>query len=719
MMGEVRIDELESLYRREYRRFVRVAAAILRDEAGAVDAVQDAFASAIRRRRQFRGEGPLEAWVWRMVVNAALKERRRPAHPGLNGLELEAPTEQSTRVAEFDRAVTGTAARGALPSLLRRPGLRLDRDRIADLAGNGRGDPQCRTRLASTLAAGGTTMNEFSSHVFDQLDAYTPEPRALPEWDDVVARAHKARVRGLVVVFAAALTLFGSAAAVTAALGGFDRWLSGEPGKPASSAEQKIFETANGRSWAAFPTDTELRELIRTVVDGKTYVLFGFRSGNTLCLKLKAVSLGHSAGASCTPVATVAHATAPIVVVNRDWGFQDRHGHESAQVSFGIVADGVRRVDVSATDGSHRATVGGNAYLFAENDPNTGNRVLAVSALSPDARRSTISFRTTYGLGWESEVARSPRGPNHVEASIPHPRIGWYARGEHRGRSGDQLKSTLGISPTGSYVKPDPLSDVVVGLYGNLCLALIADGSAGEGCNSRESFFALGPLNVMISGGGGTQAMVVAGAAADGVSRVIAFGSDGQQLLVPLRNNLFAARVALPRFPIRLVGYDKRGRIVAIRTLRSGPSGSVLPASAWTPLGPRIHVRGPGGATAILRVTRGTDNVRCWIAVFSTGESRRGCKPTYPTGPWVYADLVQPAGRDLFVVGNVRPPVKILKLRFEDGTTTTRRPTADLFLFAIPRRYLRTERQLAFVRGYDAHGQVIQRAPVLFKVRAS
>jgi hypothetical protein len=38
-------------------------------------------------------------------------------------------------------------------------------------------------------------------------------------------------------------------------------------------------------------------------------------------------------------------------------------------------------------------------------------------------------------------------------------------------------------------------------------------------------------------------------------------------------------------------------------------------------------------------------------------------------------------------------------------------------VFAIPRRYLRAERQLAFVRGYDAKGKVVQRAPVLFKER--
>jgi RNA polymerase sigma-70 factor (ECF subfamily) len=100
MMGMVELSELESLYRREYRRFLRVAAAILRDEARAVDAVQEAFVSAIRHRRQFRGEGSLEAWVWRLVVNAALKERRRRAHVSLTDLELVAPpSEESTGVA--------------------------------------------------------------------------------------------------------------------------------------------------------------------------------------------------------------------------------------------------------------------------------------------------------------------------------------------------------------------------------------------------------------------------------------------------------------------------------------------------------------------------------------------------------------------------------------------------------------------------------------------
>jgi RNA polymerase sigma-70 factor (ECF subfamily) len=70
-------SELEALYRGHYRQFLRVAAAIVADESSGHDAVQDGFAQALREQQSFRGEGPLQAWVWRTVVNAALAARRR------------------------------------------------------------------------------------------------------------------------------------------------------------------------------------------------------------------------------------------------------------------------------------------------------------------------------------------------------------------------------------------------------------------------------------------------------------------------------------------------------------------------------------------------------------------------------------------------------------------------------------------------------------------
>jgi RNA polymerase sigma-70 factor (ECF subfamily) len=69
------IGELEALYRERYRHFLRVASLIVGDLERAHDAVQEGFAAAIRSRRSYRGDGVLEAWVWRMVVNAAREQR--------------------------------------------------------------------------------------------------------------------------------------------------------------------------------------------------------------------------------------------------------------------------------------------------------------------------------------------------------------------------------------------------------------------------------------------------------------------------------------------------------------------------------------------------------------------------------------------------------------------------------------------------------------------
>jgi RNA polymerase sigma factor (sigma-70 family) len=70
------LAELELLYRERYPAFLRVARATVRDHGAAADAVHDAFVQAVRNRRSFRGDGTLEGWVWRMVVNAARKRRR-------------------------------------------------------------------------------------------------------------------------------------------------------------------------------------------------------------------------------------------------------------------------------------------------------------------------------------------------------------------------------------------------------------------------------------------------------------------------------------------------------------------------------------------------------------------------------------------------------------------------------------------------------------------
>lgn len=70
------VEEIEAVYRERLEAFVRVCVAILGDRELAVDAVQEGFASTIRNRASFRGEGTVEGWVWGAVVNAARNHRR-------------------------------------------------------------------------------------------------------------------------------------------------------------------------------------------------------------------------------------------------------------------------------------------------------------------------------------------------------------------------------------------------------------------------------------------------------------------------------------------------------------------------------------------------------------------------------------------------------------------------------------------------------------------
>jgi len=101
------VEELEALYRGRLRDFTRAATAIAGDPDSGSDAVQDAFAKALRKRRRYR-EGNLEAWVWQIVVNtardAARRRRRRAPQPPIEtrahelGLPLELLTERQREV---------------------------------------------------------------------------------------------------------------------------------------------------------------------------------------------------------------------------------------------------------------------------------------------------------------------------------------------------------------------------------------------------------------------------------------------------------------------------------------------------------------------------------------------------------------------------------------------------------------------------------------------
>ena len=102
------LDEIEALYRGRFDAFIRTATAICGDSDAGRDAVQEAFASAVRRRSTFRRDGTLEAWLWSIIVNEARsRARRRDPVPGMR----TAPSEDG-RGSETDAL---RAALAALP----------------------------------------------------------------------------------------------------------------------------------------------------------------------------------------------------------------------------------------------------------------------------------------------------------------------------------------------------------------------------------------------------------------------------------------------------------------------------------------------------------------------------------------------------------------------------------------------------------------------------
>jgi RNA polymerase sigma-70 factor, ECF subfamily len=72
----------EALMRRHNGRLFRVARSILRNDADAEDALQDAYLEAYRHLDEFRAEAQLSTWLTRIVVNQALMRLRRQKRDG-------------------------------------------------------------------------------------------------------------------------------------------------------------------------------------------------------------------------------------------------------------------------------------------------------------------------------------------------------------------------------------------------------------------------------------------------------------------------------------------------------------------------------------------------------------------------------------------------------------------------------------------------------------
>jgi hypothetical protein len=559
--------------------------------------------------------------------------------------------------------------------------------------------------------------------VLDELGELSPfEPELRGDWAAVLAASgpplrslsRKRRAAFTLAAIVAGLVLIGSAlgAAGIGPLSPIGAWLRGTPGSPAPRSAVRSFRAENGHSWASFPRTAKLRMLIARSFGGQRYVLYGFRSGNSVCLTLAAKTLRTSLGPACAPVSAVEHLSAPVLAVAADRtvaAFPDRR---SAQVSFGISADQVRRVVVETVDGNHTAAVGGNAYLWVDTSPASFDRVTALDVTTANGASTRVPVEIS-DLLVGPVAPPTPTGPTRVQKTIRDPHVGWVRRGETRGLSQQQahLTPTQSRLVPGSgvrFFKPDPTSNIVVGFDGG-CLYL--DG--GSACIGPTDMFKRGPLWYMVSVGGGVNRSdvfsTVAGVAADGVAYVRAFLSDGTSVRLPLEDNVFAG--VIPNHPpFKLVAYAADGEVVGLVTLADRPPA---PRAARR-LHPVLHVTGAGAATATLSVGLPVHGTQCWRLVTSANRGQHECTAAV-TGPSVTLQGVQSAGGAVFVFGTTRSPVARVYLLFDDGTRTAVERAGTWFLGTVPARELAHTRRRARVVGVTRSGDVVQRPAFFYK----
>src|SRR5262252_5001708 len=111
----------EALMRRYNRSLFRTARAILRDDAEAEDALQEAYLQAYRTIGTYRGDAKLSTWLARVVANEALMRLRKqvrrativPLTPGVEVEELQSIADES-----MDKGPESSARRAEMRKLL-------------------------------------------------------------------------------------------------------------------------------------------------------------------------------------------------------------------------------------------------------------------------------------------------------------------------------------------------------------------------------------------------------------------------------------------------------------------------------------------------------------------------------------------------------------------------------------------------------------------------
>jgi hypothetical protein len=588
-------------------------------------------------------------------------------------------------------------------------------------------------------------MTESELVLRELLGNLVPDRVEASEWEDVLRRAgvarRRARWRRPLVLALAAVALAGLAVspvgtAIADSVGGFAAWIRGEPGTPATPEEQQAFERANERTWVKFAPGTKLRRLIQTQIAGTTFTLYGFRSGDDLCLRFLARGQETDTSTYCAPVRALQTDPAPAVVVATDEGIgltdvppnEDGYRPPAYSATFGIASDGVQTVVLHGDDGTHQALLGGNAFLSVDDHPKLGARVRSAEAVAANGARAELPLQAS-PFGYFDRPAppkgQSP-GPTEVERKVDGGSIEWVERDEPRGdplpsnHIGPFLKGPAGRRQhllLARTIQPDPDDYLRVGVVAvspghtlrdpgaMLCSLLIDRDGAGGGCSPGDRLFNRAPFTFGSSGSGTSQYSVLSGLASDDVAKLELFSLRGGTVDVPLRDNAWLVRVASGDYPLRLVAYDREGRVIGIEMQQSDGLTSPAPAEAKSSVRRLARVVGESGQTATLRAGTAVGGYRCFSIEVSNRGGGGGCTRWPIDGrPLAFVEAAATHG-DVFLTGPLPPAVAAISVSLPRDETVRAEPISSFLVYAVPHGFIPRLPFTITLHALDAHGR--------------
>lgn len=583
-------------------------------------------------------------------------------------------------------------------------------------------------------------MLDVEAVILAELEQLASSPAPDANWSDVLARAgesdapRRASWRRLLVLAAAGvLAVVVVAAALAATFGGFTAWLSGEPGKPAPSSAQNAFARST-RSWKGFPSSAQLRQLIETRIGRATYTLYGFRGSGSFCLRL--IVTGDPSGTefSCAPLEALRSRRSPVLVLASDAAIGETSKlvtqgplalpAAQASVSFGVVADGVDRVElVHREPASTRVTVFGNAFLSVSPGLSPFNTTSRITA-SDGRTRASVPFApaaTPFGHVGATALP-SAAGPSQVQRLIHGGAIRWFASRQPRGEAvSPQIHHIVGVLPDVIFarmVAPAPTvpERIVVSIRpaGNayfggrlrnklqVCAELVGGRYAGGGCWPAGRLFTTAPFSWSVAEQQGGQVVAVSGLASDDIARLTLFSATGAKQAVPLHDNTYLAIGSLAEYPLRLVAYDQLGRIIGIKTFKGDYAQPV--ASSPAPNAPWRQVLKNGAGSIYL--VRSTTGGICVGFRFSSGAANVSCDQ--PVAPTALSIGTSSDANGSYIYGRSGSGIARVTIRFSDGRFVSVDRVHGYLLRQLPRSSTndRSLRVVA-VAGFDAKGRAV------------